>query len=293
MTKPDFIIIGAMKSATSTLHEQLALQDGIFMTTPKEPNYFSDDEQYARGEAWYEGLFANAEANDLCGESSTHYTKLPDYPLTIERMAKRLKKVKLIYVLRHPVDRLISHYIHQWSQNVIKCDINEAIDQYEELTAYSCYARQLQPYIEQFGRENILLLFNESIRKNQQKELEKAAEFIGYKEKVVWQEDLAAQNVSNERIRAFPGYSWIVESEIMTFLRRVLIPKWLRNKIKSEMTLKERPVIDPVHLAQNTTIFDQDLARLGHALNVELSCETYKTIVINQELSLQHDIEEK
>jgi len=45
---PDFIIIGAMKSATSTLHEQLRLQSGIFMSTPKEPNFFSDELN-----AWY------------------------------------------------------------------------------------------------------------------------------------------------------------------------------------------------------------------------------------------------
>jgi len=74
--KPDFIIIGAMKSATSTLHEQLALQPDFFMSTPKEPFYFSDDEVFSRGREWYLNLFSNAEPNQLCGESSTHYTKL-------------------------------------------------------------------------------------------------------------------------------------------------------------------------------------------------------------------------
>ena len=114
MTKPDFILIGAMKSATSTLHAQLAQQPGIFMSTPKEPNYFSDDQQYALGEDWYDNLFAAAKPGELCGESSTHYTKLPDYPHTIERMKKRLAAPRLVYVMRHPVDRLVSHYIHQW-----------------------------------------------------------------------------------------------------------------------------------------------------------------------------------
>ena len=51
--RPDFIVIGAMKSATTTLHEQLARQPGIFMSRPKEPNFFSDDENYARGWGWY------------------------------------------------------------------------------------------------------------------------------------------------------------------------------------------------------------------------------------------------
>ncbi len=47
--RPDFIVIGAMKSATTTLHEQLARQPGIFMCRPKEPNFFSDDENLRAG----------------------------------------------------------------------------------------------------------------------------------------------------------------------------------------------------------------------------------------------------
>ena len=50
---PNFIIIGAMKCATSTLHEQLALQPGIFMSQLKEPNFFSNDEEYEKGWNWY------------------------------------------------------------------------------------------------------------------------------------------------------------------------------------------------------------------------------------------------
>ena len=54
---PDFIIIGAMKCATSTLHDQLSMHNSFFMTTPKEPNFFSNDEIYANGFHWYESLF--------------------------------------------------------------------------------------------------------------------------------------------------------------------------------------------------------------------------------------------
>ncbi len=83
---PDFIIIGAMKCGTSTLYEQLAAQPGVFMCTPKEPNFFSDDRIYANGLDWYRGLFAPAPAGALCGEASTHYTKLPTHPATLERL---------------------------------------------------------------------------------------------------------------------------------------------------------------------------------------------------------------
>ena len=130
---PDFIIIGAMKSATSTLQEQLVLQPGIFMSSPKEPNFFSDDDVYSNGLNWYSSLFENAKPGDLSGEASTHYTKLPTYPETIKRLKESLPELRLIYVMRHPIDRLISHYIHEWSMGVFHCDINEAVEKYPEL----------------------------------------------------------------------------------------------------------------------------------------------------------------
>src|SRR6185312_16834851 len=99
---PDFMIIGAMKCATTTLHEQLARQPGLFMSRPKEPNFFSDDENYARGWAWYGSLFRPAGSADLRGESRTHYTKLPTYPRTVERIRRDLPRLKPIYGMRHP-----------------------------------------------------------------------------------------------------------------------------------------------------------------------------------------------
>ena len=103
--RPDFVVIGAMKSATTTLHEQLARQPGVFMTRPKEPSFFSDDTVYARGWGWYGAHFRAARDGDLRGESSTHYSKLPTYPRTVERMARDLPHVKLIYLMRQPIDR--------------------------------------------------------------------------------------------------------------------------------------------------------------------------------------------
>ncbi|GAB6139450.1 sulfotransferase [Methylosoma difficile] len=281
MTKPDFIIIGAMKCATSTLHSQLATQAGIFMSEPKEPNFFSDDSQYAKGLAWYESLFAHAQAGELCGESSTHYTKLPDYPHCVARLSAYAPQVKLIYVMRHPIDRLVSHYIHQWSQNVMACDINQAVDQYQELTAYSRYAMQLQPYIDCFGKQNILPVFFEAIKAQPQQQLEKIAEFIGYTQPVVWQKDLAAQNVSNERIRRFPGYQWLVESPFMTQLRRHLIPQALRDRVKKQLTLQERPELDAAHVQQLTALFNEDLQQLGDWLDVDLNCANFAQFALS------------
>lgn len=282
--KPDFIIIGAMKSATSTLHEQLALQPDFFMSTPKEPFYFSDDEVFSRGREWYLNLFSNAEPNQLCGESSTHYTKLPDYPNTINRMKSELPRIKLIYVLRDPVERLISHYIHQWSQNVFRCDINEAIDRYDELVNYSRYAYQIQPYIDTYGRDNILFVFNEALRSRPQAELERVAKFLGIEpNRVKWQENLCEQNVSSQRVRRFSGYKLLVDSSVMTFLRRSLIPKSFRTRVRGLLSMRKKPEIIPSKLIELNRIFDEDLVNLSKILGQEFQTATFKDNAIAYE----------
>jgi hypothetical protein len=272
---PDFIIIGAMKSATSTLHNQLDAQSGIFMSTPKEPNFFSDDEIYSQGLNWYSGLFANADAEDICGESSTHYTKLPDYPDTVKRLKAAIPRPKLIYVIRHPVDRLISHYIHQWSQGIISCDINQAIDRYPELINYSCYGMQITPYLEEFGHKAVLPVFFDDLKNSKDKALNRVGEFIGCTEPLIWIDDLTQDNVSGQRIRRFYGYELLVKWAPMAWVRRKLIPQSLRNRVKKQLTMQQRPEISAIQIDRITEIFNRDLKIVGDWLGVELTCDSF------------------
>jgi len=273
--KPDFIIIGAMKSATSSLHVQLASHGGIFMSDPKEPFYFSDDDQYRRGVDWYLSLFANADENDLCGESSTHYTKRPDYPETIPRMKALLPDVRLIYVMRHPIERLVSHYVHQWTQNVIRCDIDEAVGRYPELIDYGRYSYQLDPYIDAYGKASILPVFFTAMEQRPQMELERIARFIGYDHAVTWNDDLGAQNVSAERLRHFRGYRLLVDSWPLALLRRTLVPQSVRDMVKARLTMRDRPVLSAASTARLESIFDQDLQVLSEWLGVDLNCRNF------------------
>ena len=135
---PDFVIMGAMKCATTTLHKQLAAQLGIFMSTPKEPCFFSNDEVYHKGLDWYQSLFRGAAPGEICGEASTNYTKMPTYPATVDRMQRHLPHVRLIYIMREPIDRLGSHYAHDWTLGDISVPIDQAIDEHPE---FSCNLR--------------------------------------------------------------------------------------------------------------------------------------------------------
>ena len=275
--QPDFLIIGAMKSATTTLQKQLSLQPGIFMTTPKEPNYFSDNEVYELGDGWYGELYKEAAATDILGEASTHYTKLPTYPETISRMCTYLEGTpKFIYIIRHPIDRLISHYKHEWSENNAPDSIEKAIASMPELIAYSSYHQQLSPYLETFGKENILLIFYDSLLSNPQKELERSAQFIGHKDSVHWVESESKQNASSERIRKFPGIHLLLDTPILEKMRRTLVPKSARNWVKGKLSVSIEPELSANTLTHLQAVFDQDLKALGELLDIELNCTNFK-----------------
>jgi hypothetical protein len=275
---PDFIIIGAMKCATSTLHDQLARQPGVFMSTPKEPNFFSNDEEYARGIEWYRSLFAGRAAEALCGESSTHYTKLPTYPHTVERMKKHLPRVKLIYVMRHPIDRLISHYIHDWTERKIDEPLERAVDRYPDLVDYGRYAMQLRPYLEAYGRGSVLTVFFERLAAEPQAVFERVCRFIGYGGQPRWVEEAEPQNVSRQRMRKSAVRDALVWNPVSTWLRRRLIPPSWRERVKGWYQMRERPTLREDQVQRLEAEFDRDLAELEPLIGLRVSCRTWKAV---------------
>ena len=272
---PDFIIVGAMKAGTSTLHAQLGSQPGIFMSSPKEPNYFSDDDQYQRGASWYRSLFASARSGDLCGESSTHYTKLPTYPNTVERMIALLSEIKLVYIIRDPIERLVSHYIHAWTENWLHDPIDLAVETYSELTDYSRYSMQLRPYLEAFGPENVKVVFFERMIRQPEALLEEVARHIGYSGRVQWRAEVARENVSKERLRKSVWRDAIVNAPILSGIRRRLVPRSAREWAKGWWRMQRRPELSTKTLARLRKVFDEDLAELGRWGGISLSCETF------------------
>lgn len=276
---PDFIIIGAMKAATSTLQVQLGAQPGIFMSTPKEPNFFSDAANWALGEDWYRGLFADAAPGDLCGEASTHYTKLPTLPDTLPRLRAMLPEARLIYLMRHPIDRLVSHYSHGWLERSMAGSIDEAVARHPELVDYGRYAMQIAPWIAAFGKDRVLPVFMEHMLAEPQAELERICRFIGHDGAPLWQQDAEAQNVSRERLRDSRLRDAIVYHPLVSAVRRNLVPQGVRNWIKRGWQMKAKPELGAETLAKVTAALDADLALLGPMLGTTLDCASFKTVV--------------
>ena len=275
MTVPDFVIIGAMKSGTTTLHEQLARQPQFFMSEPKEPNFFSDDAVFARGRDWYESLFAAAPAGAIKGESSTHYTKLPDHPHTVERIGETLPDARFVYVMRHPIDRLISHYIHAWTERETSAPIDQAIDDLPALIDYSRYAYQISPWIEAFGRERILPVFFERLMATPQDEFARICKFLGAKGAVEWSTEAAA-NASAKRMRKHPALRLAIDNPFAVAFRRRFVPKNVRDRMKDQLVMKERPALSDASQKRLRAIFDEDLASLSELLGGNLNCACFK-----------------
>jgi hypothetical protein len=276
---PDFIVIGSMKSATTTLHEQLRRQRGLLMSQTKEPNFFSDDENFAKGLEWYASCFPPADLDGLRGESSTHYTKLPTYPHTVKRMRSVLPRLKLIYVIRHPIDRLISHYLHELTVGQISCGLEEAVARHHELVDYGRYSYQLEPYIEAYGSQSVLPVFFDRLVAKPDEELERIGRFIGAPDPLCWDHSIAPQNIGRERLRNSHLRNVLVQSPILARLRRTFIPRSLSQRLKALWRFRmDRPEIPPRLYARLREPFDLDLARLGTWLGVALDCESFHEV---------------
>jgi hypothetical protein len=275
---PDFVVIGAMKCATSTLHDQLAVQPGFFMSTPKEPNFFSDDAVYARGLDWYKGLFAAAAEGDLCGESSTHYTKRPRLSRTLERMRPVLPHARLIYVMRHPIDRLVSHYVHEWTERRVSGPIDQEIGINPDLVNFSRYGMQLEPYLESYGPENVLPIFFERMVRHPQETLEHVCGFIGYRGKPGWCQENDRRNVGAERMRSSRIRDLLVEAPVLRTIRRRLIPRSWRERVKGFWRMKDKPQISAPVADRLREVFDADLEKVGKLLGVPLTCANFKEV---------------
>ena len=165
-SKPNLFIIGAMKSGTTSLHRYLGAHPDVFMCEPKEPNYFVEELNWGRGLDWYLQLFHHAGNAAIAGESSTEYAKLPTYTGVAKRIHAFNSEARLIYVMRDPLDRIVSHYWHNVQDlrdEAERRDMLAAVRGDSRYLAYSDYAMQLEPYLDLFGRERIALLTFEQL----------------------------------------------------------------------------------------------------------------------------------
>jgi hypothetical protein len=155
---PDVIVVGAPKAATTALHEYLDVHPEIAMARDKELNFFCDPscakrlDDYAR---YFDGR------SPYRGESSPWYAADPIVPGVPERIRASLPDVKLVYLVRDPVERALGDYAQYaavWDPIPIEQAFGNLGDPYDRFTAPGLYAWQLERYLSVFSSEQILVV---------------------------------------------------------------------------------------------------------------------------------------
>jgi len=176
--RTDLLILGAQKAATTTLFDLLARSEQIVAAYTKEPHFFSTRPDWRERIAQYHRLYGEREG--IRCEASTSYTFFPHRRLEIWRDIREYNpQMKAIYIVRNPLDRILSHYRHSIRRRYTKDDIRDFALNYPLPLAISRYCTQITPFIDTFGRENVCLLDFDDLVKRQQDVLDDVARFVG------------------------------------------------------------------------------------------------------------------
>ena len=166
MTLPTFVVIGAMKAGTVSLRHYLDEHPDVFVGGGGkfgEPNFFVAENNWSRGRGWYESLFDRAGRAAAIGECSPCYTWAHVYRGVPERMAQVIPEARLVYVVRDPIVRMQSMYMHQVSAGRERRRPEEALldDRY---LGPSLYGFQLAAFLDHFDRGQLLVIASEVLR---------------------------------------------------------------------------------------------------------------------------------
>lgn len=157
---PDFLIIGAVKGATTWIHAQLQSHPDIFLPDP-EPSFFSKD--YDRGIEHYYKFFDEAAPSDLIGEKSADYLA---HPLAATRIAELLPSVPMVVQLRNPVERAYSDYKMLFRRGTVKGPPEEYFHPNSEQPRFvqdGLYAEHLMRWFDRFDRNQIKVFLFEDV----------------------------------------------------------------------------------------------------------------------------------
>jgi hypothetical protein len=295
----DFIIIGAQKSGTTSLFEYLTSHPNIFMPGAKELEFFSDPKRYAKGYDWYyKAFFAKAPAESILGEASTHYMMYPDAPSNI---LTTLPDIKLLAILRNPLERALSHYRMTVMRGRENGTFREAIssrlnnpsaplpsDPYQlenfSYVEFGEYGRILESYIGRFDRSRIKVIFMDDLERNPVSLMQDIYAFLGVSRTHTPPNAGKRYNVTGKKI--IPGLdnnfrkalSWAWKNRVfrrlMTRARyeRLMFWSFTEFNIKKEEAEKMERDIQQALIAH----FKPDMARLEALLGIKVPWKEFQ-----------------
>ncbi|MEL7352498.1 MAG: sulfotransferase [Cyanobacteria bacterium P01_A01_bin.116] len=196
--KPNFLIIGSAKCGTTALASILDSHPDCCMSRPKEVDFFQDtfyyqpNRNYERGWEWYQQAFSHYAGEPVVGEASPAYSECSRSPNTAKRIHAFNRDIKIIYLVRDPLQRQISawkmHYAlakekisslrkhRQWALEGFDywMRMQQNVKQWDECR----YSYQLSAYEALFPAENICVSFLEDWQQSKDSEVERIMNFL-------------------------------------------------------------------------------------------------------------------
>lgn len=270
--KCNLVLPGFPKSGTSSLHVYLDMHPEISMSQNKEPHFFNDEEKYQSGPSGHNDLFGASSSAKLYGESSTTYCISE---LACKRISESLRQPKIIFLMRDPVQRTLSHYKWLCALGHESRPLSEAIEgdgygfefrknwggNFKSYLQFSQYQQYVPMWQKEFGHENVLLLSTEQLAESPNATLEKVWGFLDV-EPIDINQPVTSNKTSDIRARKLP--SWIFalgKCFPESFRRYVRESNGLYEKLKGLLgkDLAHQPVYTNKDIEQLENLLEQDV----------------------------------
>jgi hypothetical protein len=274
-TLPNLIVIGASKCGTTSLHYYLNLHPQIEMSWEKEIRFFSLQENWEKGASWYMRHFPGK--CPLRGESSPGYSAYPVIQGVPARMHSLIPDAKLIYLVRDPLERLVSAYITLVAEGTLNCSFAQAFsisDQDPEVCRCK-YFMQLEQYLDYFPASSVKVVAAEDLRTSRRAVLRDIFEFLGVNSDFESLQFDVTQNPSNIKRKKGRLGMWIkklgdsrlVCSSFSANTRRK-VGKFLYLPVSARV---ERPVPEESFRKELISFLREDTRRLRAFSGLELN----------------------
>ena len=219
MTLPNFMCLGAAKSGTTTLYEILRQHPDIYIPAFKEPHFFDIPENYKNGIEWYKrNYFRNANKKIIADFTPSYFFE-KEAP---KRIFKNLgKDMKFVVILRNPVDRAYSHYLHSKRDDHESENFEKSLElevsrlkKHENQSDYlsylrhsyvhqGLYAQMIDSYLQYFSLDNFLFIhFEDELLQERELTIKRILEFLEIDSSVLLRTNIRSNPSSKEKSKS-------------------------------------------------------------------------------------------